>query len=131
MLDVYRLLTGRYEVAHAGSGAAVGPAAPVIGALRGSLPGNLPSPRAVAAAAVPDTAGLTSAYADARADRPPAPDTKPLFETMFRTPPRNGVSPVVNSLWSPSRDGADNAVRTLNLFTDTKPGSAKPAGGNV
>ena len=132
VVDVYRVLTGRYEVARAGTSAtAVASAAPITGALRGSLPGNLPSPRQVAAAAVPDTAGLTSAYADAGAGGPPTPDTKPLFEAMFRTPPRNGVSPVVDSLWSPAKNGADTAVRTLNLFTDTTPGSTKLSGGKV
>jgi hypothetical protein len=87
--------------------------------------------RAVAAVAVPDTAGLTSGYADARNDRLRTADTPPLFESMFTTPARHGVSPSVSSLWTPANARADNAVRALDLFTDTKPAPRKPGGGNV
>ncbi len=137
-VGVYRVLTGRYEVARAGSGAAAAATstaastAPLAaGPLRGSLTGNspVPQPSNVAAAAVPDTAGVTSAYADARRDKPRVADARPLFQSMFTTPPRQGVSPVVTNVWMPAKAGADNAVQALDLFTDPKPVASR--GGKV
>jgi len=144
VLDVYRTLTARYEMARAGAAAtAAASVAPSVAStaplaalpLRGSLPGNSPSPRNVAVAAVPDTAGLTSAYADARTERPRTVETRPLFQSMFTTPGRQGVSPVVSSLWtggSPANPATpDNAVPRHDLFTDPKPGTRPPPGGKV
>jgi len=131
-LEVYRVLTGRYEVARAGTASAADPE--ITGHLRGSLPANTAAPRMPSAsplqvAHAPDTAGLTSAYADANADAPPMPDTKPLFQAMFTTRERQGVAPVVSELWAPAKASADQAVRTLELFTDTKPDARKLFGG--
>jgi hypothetical protein len=135
VLDVYRLLTGRYETARAGATAVPPPAvAAVAGPLRGTIPGTNPSTRTVSApvpvttaslAPAPDTAGVASAYADAGNDLPPTADTRPLFQSMFQPRPRQGVSPVVTNLWSPGQAAADNAARALDLFTDTRPAVRK------
>ncbi|MBV9557329.1 MAG: lytic transglycosylase domain-containing protein, partial [Pseudolabrys sp.] len=136
VVDVYRVLTGRYEVARAGGAdkstvTAVAAAAPLAaGPLRGSLSADAPTPRpaAVAAAAVPDTAGVTSAYASARTEKPRVADARPLFQSMFTTP-QKGVSPVVTNVWMPAKAGADSAVQALDLFTDPKPPASR--GGKV
>lgn len=121
VLDVYRVLTGRYEVARAGTTA---PA--VAGPLRGSLPPDVPRPVVQAAVPAPDTAGVTSAYADVHADQRRVADNRPLFQTMFSTPARDhGVAPAVNALWSPAKAATDQAVQTLNLFADIKPDARK------
>ncbi|MBV8790814.1 MAG: hypothetical protein JO237_02040 [Pseudolabrys sp.] len=49
---------------------------------------------------------------------------------MFTTPPKQGVSPIVSSVWMPAKAGADNAVQALDLFTDIKP-NARKLGGKV
>jgi hypothetical protein len=124
-LDVYRTLTGRYEVARAGTTAAFD-----AGPLRGSLPANAPTvagAQVQRVAAVPDTAGLTSAYADANPVRP-STDTKPLFEAMFTTRAQLGVSPRVGRLWAPNNTPGSTTVNTMDLFTDPRPGSRKLAG---
>jgi hypothetical protein len=126
-LDVYRVLTGRYEMARAGTG---GPE--VTGPLRGSLPGNTQGP-VQTAVAVPDTAGLTSAFAEARGDGNRVVDNRPLFQSMFTSPPSNkGVAPLVSALWNPVQAGqARSSAPALDLFTDTKPDTPKLAGGGA
>jgi hypothetical protein len=97
--EVYSKLTGRFETARAanfGDG------------LRGTI-----GP----AAATPDTAGLTQAYATANAALPPAPDTRPLFQAMFTDRGGQAVAPVVSSLWG-SGNTAAASDRGLDLFTD-------------
>ena len=127
-LDVYRVLTGRYEVARAGT---MTPTSPVAtGPLRGSLPAG--TEVATARLPAPDTAGVTSAYVDAHADQRRVADNRPLFQSMFTTPQRDkGVAPVVSALWSPAKSAADRAVQTLDLFTDTKPDARKLFGGGA
>jgi hypothetical protein len=117
---VYARLTGRYEVAHAiaFTGASTGVTAP-----------NGPAPPAV----IPDTAGVTQAYAQARAplQRPPQ-DSRPLFQAMFTDMPRNGVSPTVNSLWASGKSEAKPAGEPsalLDLFRDLP--LRKSSGGKV
>jgi len=108
--DVYAKLTGRYEVAHAlafakGEGAAEPAAAP-------------PAP------ALPDTAGVARAYAEAREQEPvykrPPGETRSLFQAMFTDTPRRGVSDTVNRLWAPARSAptAAEPSRLLDLFKD-------------
>lgn len=114
--EVYGVLTGRYASARETTGT-VAAAAPQR------------------AAPVPDTAGVTSAYAAAN-EQPSVPDNEPIFQALFRTRERRGpLSPVVSSLWDPRRNqtdadagaappatGAaaqtDTAVRPLDFFRD-------------
>ena len=93
--EVYSKLTGRFEVARAVNFA----------------PGQRNSP---------DTAGVTQVLAEASPPPPPVQDNRPLFQSMFTAPVRNGVTQTVNSLWAPSRAGAETAQpsRPLDLFTD-------------
>jgi hypothetical protein len=117
--EVYTVLAGRFEGAR--KVAAPPAAAP---ALRGTLVANVATRRVTPPA--PDTAGVASAYADANADRPPVPDTKPLFQAMFTTRERQAVAPVVSTLWDPRNAAAPPAadkgpVRPLELFQDPGP----------
>jgi muramidase (phage lysozyme) len=104
---VYRELTGRYETARASAGADVA-ATP----LRGSLPAD------TAVARVPDTAGVAQAYAAAQpvafasVPKPPA-----AFQSIFSDTGRQGVGPVVRTLWSTPADGAQSP-RPRSLFGD-------------
>jgi hypothetical protein len=115
--EVYAKLTGRFEVARAIT---------FSPGLRGSTtPQAAAADIAVPDAAVPDTAGVTQAFAAASSGLPPLPDTKPLFQAMF-TDRAQAVTATVNSLWStPSGDDGDAAQpagkapgRLRNLFTD-------------
>ena len=51
------------------------------------------------------------------------PDTRPLFESIFKDRVGSAVSPAVSSLWSPTGAAAAPPAsgRPLDLFTDTKP----------
>ncbi len=83
-LDVYGKLAGRFETARANSftaGARTAAAVPLT---------------------VPDTAGVTQAFADANNNLPPLPDTKPLFQAMFTDRARKAVTQTVSSLWAPA-----------------------------
>jgi hypothetical protein len=87
---------------------------------------------------VADTAGVTEAYAQARAPSPtqahatrPVQDSRPLFQAMFTDVPRRGVSQTVNTLWAsgkgePQPAGQPSAL--LDLFKDTPPGLGKTGG---
>jgi soluble lytic murein transglycosylase-like protein len=107
-LGVYRELTGRYETARANVGADIA-ATP----LRGALPAE------PAAARVPDPAGIAQAYAAAQpvayaaASKPPA-----AFQSIFSDPGRQGVAPVVRTLWTTPGDGAVQGPKPRNLFAD-------------
>lgn len=106
---VYAKLTGRFEVARAAHFAPP--------TLRGTV-AAAPEPAKVQTV-VPDTAGVTQAYAAATSVLPPVADTRPLFESMFAD--RAGpVAPVVNSLWGRTGAGTagGTAPRGLDLFTD-------------
>lgn len=134
VVDVYRTLTGKFEAARANN-----PDTNVTAtaSLRGSLPANPSAPRPPAPIAtemakpsvVPDTAGITSAYADANSR--PVKDERPMFQALFTDAPRKGgVAPVVGQLWSPASAAADSAAaRTLGLFTDMPPSARKLFGG--
>ena len=81
----------------------------------------------------PDTAGVTQAYAVARADLPPPQprDNRPLFQSMFTDRSRKAVTQTVSSLWASGHGAAPtNAgqARPLDLFTDIQPGSRKLLG---
>jgi len=93
--DVYSKLTGRFELARTVNFA----------------PGQRNSP---------DTAGVTQAFAAASPPPPPV-DNRPLFQSMFTEPVRNGVTQTVNSLWAPAKSGTDSTQpsRPLDLFTDS------------
>lgn len=121
---VYAKLTGRYEVARAI--AFTGAASPNPEA---TTNGPLPP----AAIPVPDTAGVTQAYAQARAPVPrPAQDNRPLFQSMFSDSPRQGVSHAVNTLWATGRNeqpASDQPSALLDLFRD--PPARKSSGGKV
>jgi hypothetical protein len=114
-LGVYRELTGRYETARADAGAAVA-ASP----LRGTLPAEPAVARAAdtAVARVPDTAGVAEAYAAAQpvafaaVPKPPA-----AFQSIFSDTGRQGVAPVVRTLWSTPVDGAQGP-KSRSLFGD-------------
>jgi len=111
-LDVYRVLTGRFESARAAIDTELTVAA---APLRGSLPVNDPLSR------VPDTAGLANAYAAAQPvafAAVPAGNGAPAYQSIFSDNGRQGVAPVVRSLWT--RPGADDktTAQHFNLFTD-------------
>ena len=79
-----------------------------------------------AAAAAPDTAGITQALADARNKMQAIADAKPLFQAMFSDRGEEAVSQTVADLWTPSagdqpaaRNGAARQGRGLDLFTDS------------
>jgi hypothetical protein len=106
--EVYATLTGRFDNAR---NVAFAPE------LRGTV---APAVASVAQASVPDTAGITQAFASA-ADTMPLPDTKPLFQAMFTDRVRTALAPAVNSLWGAPKTaaGAKTAqVQSLDLFTD-------------
>jgi hypothetical protein len=107
-LGVYRELTGRYETARASVGADIA-ATP----LRGALPAE------TAVARVPDTHGVAQAYAAAQpvafaaVPKPPA-----AFQSIFSDTGRQGVAPVVRTLWSTPGDGVVQGPKTGSLFSD-------------
>ena len=80
------------------------------------------------AAAVPDTAGMTSAYANA--NRTPVQQDSEIFHGLFQDPGRTGpVAAVVSQLWGVSNapagaDGtsAPSAATLLDLFKDNQRG---------
>src|SRR5450631_2141967 len=84
--------------------------------------------------ALPDPAGVTQAYAVARADLPPPQprDSRPLFQSMFTDRSRKAVTQTVSSLWASGHGAApanaDQQPRPLDLFTDIQPGSRKLLG---
>jgi hypothetical protein len=114
---LYATLTGRYEVARAGTTAIAAKAAPVQ-----------------VAAAVPDPAGTTEAFAAYQPVRPLQQESGPVFQALFHTTERQEpVSPRVNQLWTkpatappPRVNVALNAQapangRPLDLFQDMAP----------
>jgi hypothetical protein len=117
VVDVYRVLTNRYETARAGTTTAI---AEVAGPLRGALPAGQPD-IATAVSRVPDTAGVAKAYAEANTlayAAPAKPATEPLFQSMFSSGPRQGVTQTVRGLWTtPDVQG----TRPVNLFSDIEP----------
>jgi hypothetical protein len=78
-------------------------------------------------AGVPDTAGMTSAFADA-APKHIAPDTE-VFHGLFQDPGRTGpVAAVVSQLWGvsnspPGTNGAQPSGGMLDLFKDNARGT--------
>jgi hypothetical protein len=117
--QVYGVLNGRYDVARAAPPAGVSQTASL----------SVPSPtKAIATAApvtVPDTAALTSAYADASPI--PMPMTRfadggPVFHGLFRDDgPRGAVSPVVAGLW-----GGPAAANGVTAIPDVSAPRATP-----
>jgi hypothetical protein len=108
--EVYATLTGRYDVARAGS---VAPAGVAVAAA-------MPGARRVAALA-PDTAGIAQAFAS---ELPPRrADGEPVFHALFHTGERREpVSPKVNQLWGAV---ASPAQKTAALPADaTVPASS-------
>jgi hypothetical protein len=107
-LGVYRELTGRYETARANIGAEVA-ATP----LRGALPVE------TAVARIPDTAGVAKAYAAAQpvafaaTPKPPA-----AFQSIFSDTGRQGVAPLVRTLWTTPGDNVVQAPKVRGLFSD-------------
>ena len=80
------------------------------------------------AATVPDTAGITSAYADA--NRAPVQQDNEIFHGLFQDPGRSGpVASVVSQLWGvsntpagPNGTPAPSAATLLDLFKDNQQG---------
>jgi hypothetical protein len=108
-LGVYRELTGRYETARANVGADVA-ATP----LRGALPAEK------AATRVPDPAGVAQAYAAAQPVAFAAvPKPSAAFQSIFSDTGRQGIGPVVRTLWSTPGDSAvAQGPKTSSLFSD-------------
>jgi len=109
--EVYGKLTGKFETVRAAN-FGNGQRGPIQTAVAGVAP----------KVAMPDTAGITGAFASARETLPPVPDTKPLFQAMFTDRGGQPVAPVVNSLWgggSANGNAAQPAAaRGLDLFSD-------------
>jgi hypothetical protein len=140
--DVYARLTGRFDIARANSfapdlAASVKPRAAQEVPVDTSRLSPIETPLPVARAVPRDTAGVTQAYAVARTDLPaPQPvNSRPLFQSMFTDPARKGITQTVSSLWTPgssttgSSSVSGEAARPLDLFTDIRLDSRKPAGG--
>jgi hypothetical protein len=139
-IDVYRVLTGRYETARMNTAAM--PVVAETTPLRGSFSAAAPAaaaPRApdvaTAVSRIPDTAGVTKAYADAAAQTqtmayaapqpaPPAREAEPFFQSMFSSGPRQGVGPMVRGLWT-TPTATDTGSRPVNLFSDIEPPQRK------
>jgi hypothetical protein len=110
--DVYAKLSGKFEVARAVNFA----------------PSTAGTAAVQAQIRVPDTAGVTQAFADANDSLPPLPDTKPLFQAMFSDRAR-AVTQTVSSLWGADKSGdkaaatsetkAQSSARGLDLFSDS------------
>ena len=98
------------------------------GAAAPASPSSTSSVPTPVAAAVPDTAGITSAYADA--NRAPVQQDNEIFHGLFQDPGRTGpVAAVVSQLWGVSNtpagpDGtpAPSAATLLDLFKDNQRG---------
>ena len=126
--EVYVRLTGKFDNTRVAMNT---PAVPQSDAARIAAtlaPADDPPP-ALRPSIVPDTAGVTQAYADANGNMPALPDSKPLFQAMF-TDRAQAVTKTVASLWSTPETSAASAtsiatptpgqpVRTLDLFTDS------------
>jgi hypothetical protein len=131
--QVYGVLNGRYDVARA---------APPAGVNNQTASFSVPNPtKAIATAApinVPDTAALTSAYADAVPSVAPSAassaipmtrfaDGAPVFHGMFRDDgPRGAVSPVVAGLW-----GGPVAANGMSAIPDVAASRATPVVASV
>ena len=119
--EVYNVLASRFE----GARVATAPVpAPVVAqvkppSLRGTLVASTP-PRRVAAV---DPAAIANAYAEANANAnlPPVPDTKPLFQAMFTTRERQAVAPVVTNLWTPPQGAQTQAQPAPTPVADARP----------
>jgi hypothetical protein len=107
-------------------------------AVYGKLTGRYDVARALAFApggAAPDTAGVAQAYAQASTrarNEAPAPDNRPLFQTMFTDRPAGAVSQAVNALWGSAKADPQAAAQPLlDLFRDGAPELRKSIGGKV
>lgn len=100
---VYAKLTGRFEIARAVNFA----------------PAPQPAATAAAMPAIPDTAGVAQAFADATPPAAHTAETRPLFQSMFTDGPRQGVTRAVSSLWAPAKSEDAQAARGLDLFSDS------------
>jgi hypothetical protein len=122
VIDVYRVLTDRYEIARAGTDG--------IG-LRGSLPPDATPPRPPKPIPVPDTAGMARAFADANVRPRVVDESKPLFQAMFTYRAGVPVASVVRDLWAPGKSpSAVQTVNSFNLFTDARAQTGKAGNGN-
>ena len=94
--EVYANLTGKYEVARAGTAQMAGVAAPVAPAAAARTPA--PAPTRVAAI---DTAGTTMAYAATQPNGRLRHESGPVFHALFHSAERReAVAPRINQLWS-------------------------------
>lgn len=125
--QVYARLTGKFDNTRVAMATPAASAAPQSEAARiaAALAPNDTAP-ALRPSIVPDTAGVTQAYAAANDAQPALPDSKPLFQAMFTDRARAAVTKTVASLWTPAASatsaatsGQGQPVRTLDLFTDS------------
>jgi hypothetical protein len=97
--EVYASLAGRFETARA---------AAFVPGLRGTI---------AAPSRAPDTAGTAQAYAQAHDERPPPPDTRPLFEAMFTDRVGVPLDKAMMSLWTPAKAKTPAVpARPLDLY---------------
>ena len=124
--DVYAKLSGKFEVARAMNFAPAAAGSDIAMAQAQSKPQTR----------VPDTAGVTEAFA-AASDLPPLPDTKPLFQAMFTDRARKAVTEKVSSLWTPGTADNNSDQKTQgpaqghDLFTDSPTDIRKMFRGSV
>ncbi|HMJ41560.1 MAG TPA: transglycosylase SLT domain-containing protein [Pseudolabrys sp.] len=134
--DVYANLAGKFEVARAVNFAPAAGRADVVQAQVQTQTQGGTQPK------VPDTAGVTQAFADANDHLPALPDTKPLFQAMFTDRARKAVTQTVSSLWAPAKTQASDqgnsappaAARSgqgLDLFSDSPSDIRKMFRGSV
>ena len=134
--DVYANLAGKFEVARAVNFAPAAGRADVVQAQVQTQTQGGTQPK------VPDTAGVTQAFADANDHLPALPDTKPLFQAMFTDRARKAVTQTVSGLWAPAKTQASDqgnsappaAARSgqgLDLFSDSPSDIRKMFRGSV
>lgn len=120
LIDVYRVLTDKYELARAGTNIPdSSPPAQSLDTLRGSLAAGEAPLRPPASIPIPtnpnpvqDTAGIAKAFADANVRPQVIDEAKPLFQAMFRSRGDEPVGTAVRNLWSqtPSQQGSSQQV---------------------
>ena len=91
-----------------------------------------PIPLPPGAAASPDTAGLTQAFARASEKLPPPTSPRPSFQSMFTDRVNQPLAQTVNTLWgAPTPSTPAPSVQSFDLFTDVRPNERKLLGGKA
>jgi hypothetical protein len=128
---VYQELIRRYQAAKASPTAGLEAAAVLAPASSYAVvPSKRVTPAVVQATRVPDTAGMTSAFAEVASQEPAIPKITPqaegspsVFYSLFETSERRGpVSPTIADMWGAGPAGSNGqGGMPLDLFQETAP----------